>query len=125
MRVLTNTIGSYLTGTAIADSVMGYGLVLARHRQVDLVEIPILDGDGLISRVQLRVGWLADMTCRDHHGTRRELLDAESVRQIDSKSQALRDPIGRPFTAEDLVDIEWEDDHMLIDPHPVSSAAGG
>ena len=66
MKVLSNTVGSFLTGSAIADAVMALNLALTRRRQVDVVDIPFIDSAGDQSRVQLAIGWHVELVTQTH-----------------------------------------------------------
>ena len=57
MKTVVTTLGSFPTGTEIADAVTGYGLALSRARTVDVVDIPFVAADGSAGRVELQIGW--------------------------------------------------------------------
>lgn len=57
MKTVVTTLGSFPTGTEIADAVTAYGLALSRARTVDVVDIPFVAADGSARRVELQVGW--------------------------------------------------------------------
>jgi len=57
MKTVVTTLGSFPTGTEIADAVTGYGLALSRARTVDVVDIPFVAADGSPARVELQIGW--------------------------------------------------------------------
>ncbi|WP_314507244.1 hypothetical protein [uncultured Microbacterium sp.] len=60
MKTIVTTIGSFATGTEIADAVTDYALALARCHAVDVVDLPFIATDGTRRRIQLRIGWLTD-----------------------------------------------------------------
>ncbi len=47
MKTIVTPLGSFPTGTEIADAVTGYALALARARTVDVVDIPFVADDGV------------------------------------------------------------------------------
>jgi len=60
MKTIVTTIGSFATGTEIADAVTDYALALARCHAVDVVDLPFIATDGSHHRIQLRIGWLTE-----------------------------------------------------------------
>lgn len=110
MKVLTNTVGSFITGSDIADSVMTYGLALAENRQSDIVDIPFLDEDGDESRMQMRVGWRVDVTAREYRTSAPEILDAEAVRSMSEKESAIRHPRAGTFSPQELHEMSLADE---------------
>lgn len=102
MKLLVNTHGSYVTGTAIADSVMNYGLALARRQQIDLIDIPFIDENGERSRVQLMIGWFVDLTTRNHTAANGELVEEDTVRALTAKAATLEPSSGRPLEPDEL-----------------------
>ena len=46
MKTVVTTLGSFPTGTEIADAVTGYALALSRSRTVDVADIPFVAADG-------------------------------------------------------------------------------
>jgi hypothetical protein len=69
MKTIATPSGAYLTSNEIADTITQYGLRLARERRLEVVDIPYVTGDGATGRVQLRVGWLAEMATITHPAT--------------------------------------------------------
>ncbi|MDY0910450.1 hypothetical protein [Microbacterium sp. CFBP9034] len=113
MKTLTNGHGAYLTGTAIADSVMTYGLALAQRQQVDLVEIPFIAESGAPARVQLTIGWLTDYASTSSESSTEELTEIETITLLRAKAAALDGPPGRSFTSEEVADLMWDDVEAL------------
>jgi hypothetical protein len=114
MKVLRNTVGSFLTGSAIADAVMALNLALTRRRQVDVVDIPFIDSVGDRFRVQLAVGWHVDLVTQTHPSQREELLEPETTRYFTDRTAGLSEPVSVAFTLEELRDIAWEEDGALL-----------
>jgi hypothetical protein len=86
MKLLTTRNGSYLTGNEIADAAIHYGLVLARYRDIDTIDIPFLDSFGDFHRVTLTVGWQADMTATTSTGLLDELLEPGTIVDLYTKA---------------------------------------
>lgn len=102
MKHLTNRAGSFLTGSEIADAVMQYALQLSRQRDVDLVDIPFVGADGGIHRVELTIGWLADLVAVSHAQGHEELIEYETVDSIRAKADAVGVLRASPFSGDDL-----------------------
>lgn len=107
-------MGSFLTGSAIADAVMALNLELSRRHQLDIVDIPFIDSEGNRSRVQLTVGWHVALVTQDHPSGMEELLEPETTRSIADRTTAADDPLGVAFTLEELRDISWNEDGSLL-----------
>lgn len=91
MKALTTRVGTYLTGDAVADAVLSYGLALARAQKVELVDVPFRGAGGEVSRVRFRLGWLVDVDSVTHGGDAEgELLDAGLVSELASRERELR-----------------------------------
>jgi len=113
MKTIVTAYGSYSTGTELADAVTGYGLALARIRTVDVVEIPFVAASGCIERVQLRVGWLSDMSTVTIDERADELLEDDTLLTLIEETAAL-DGRGVVFTEEDIEGLRsapstWDD----------------
>jgi hypothetical protein len=114
MKLIRNTVGSFLTGSAIADAVMTLNLALSRRCEVDIVDIPIVDDQGVESRVQLTVGWHVGLVTQEHSSEMAELLEPETTRSFTKRASPTGDPVGLPFTLEEVNDMAWEDDGSLV-----------
>jgi hypothetical protein len=107
MKMLTVGGGSFLTGSAIADAVLRYGLALAKRRDIDLVEIPYLAGGGAIRRAEFMIGWRQNVQAvtRPIHGD--ELVEVATTFAIDGKAAAATIPRARPFTPDEAAELYW------------------
>jgi hypothetical protein len=101
MKLLTNRNGSYLTGTEIADAVLHYGLVLARRREIDIVNVPFVGSDGVVRRVELTIGWQAEVTAVSDAEPTDELLEVDTIVAIYAKADSLGAVHALPFTHEE------------------------
>jgi hypothetical protein len=113
MKTIVTAYGSYATGTELADAVTSYGLALARIRTVDVVDIPFVAAGGGIERVQLRVGWLSDMSTITVDGCADELLEDDTLLTLIEETAALGGR-GVVFTEEDIEGLrsapsDWDD----------------
>jgi hypothetical protein len=98
MKALSTRVGTYVTGDAVADAVLGYALALARVQSLDLVEIPFRAANGAVSRVQLRLGWLVDLDCVSHGGLpESELIDGNLIADLSARVLALHPNGGGSF----------------------------
>ena len=105
MKTIVTAYGSYSTGTELADAVTVYGLALARERTVDVVDIPFVTAGGCIERVQLRVGWLSDMSAVTAEGVRDELFEDATLLTLMEQTEALEGARGVPFDEDDIEDL--------------------
>jgi hypothetical protein len=112
MKVLTNRIGSYTTGTEIADAVLRYGVALARRGDVDLVDIPFVEENGTISRVELTIGWQADIAAVSRTDAEDELVEADTILALYDKARAIGIVQAQAFSREELEEIralgDWD-----------------
>jgi len=106
MKVLTVGGGSYLTGSAIADAVLRYGLALAKRRDIDLVDIPFL-GDGGVRRALVTIGWRYEMRAVTAPTEGEELEEVGTTFALDDKASAATEKHARPFTPEEAATLVW------------------
>ena len=106
VKVLSNRNGSYVTGTAIADAVLRYGHALARAREIDVVDIPFVTLDGQAARVQMTVGWCADVNTAEHPTEDAELIDEAATDALSSKADSLTRG-SSPFATAEIEDLSW------------------
>jgi len=92
MKTIVTQGGAFRTGTEIADAVTGYGLALARIRELDTVDIPFIAGDGAVNRVQFRVGWLIDTVVTSDEQAADELIEADTIFALLAKAKEIDVP---------------------------------
>ena len=109
MKMLTVGGGSYLTGSAIADAVLRYGLALAKRRDVDLVDIPYLAGAGDVRRAEFMIGWRHTVQAVTQTIDGEELVEVGTAFAIDEKATATMVPRARPFTPDEAAALSWAD----------------
>jgi hypothetical protein len=109
MKMLTVGGGSYLTGSAIADAVLRYGLALARRRDVDLVDIPYLAGAGEVRRAEFTIGWRHTVQAVTRSIAGDELVELGTTFAIDGKATSATVVRAHPFTPEEADALSWPD----------------
>lgn len=103
MKTLANSIGTYLTGDAIADAVMDYSSALAQDERTEVVDIPFVGREGIIRRVQFLIGWRTEVNSVQEFDQPRELVDPDVSDELHRKANSVRRPSGdTPFTNEDI-----------------------
>lgn len=108
MKVLIAGGGSYLTGSDIADAVLRYGLALAKRRELDLVDIPVLVG-GAVRRAVFTIGWRCETraeTCRTEGD---ELFEDGTTAALAGKASAAGAKRAHPLSVEDAAALSWPD----------------
>jgi hypothetical protein len=89
MKTVVTTLGSFPTGTEIADAVTGYSLALARARTVDVVDIPFVASNGSHRRVELRIGWLTETAVLSGAPIENEPFEVDTILLLRAKTQQL------------------------------------
>ena len=88
MKLLTTTLGSYLTGSDIADAVIDYGYALAQERRVDLIDIPITV-DHTTTRLRLTIGWQIQVHALGVSGDGVEMIDENTTAYLRARTAEL------------------------------------
>lgn len=104
MKTIVTPLGSYLTGTEIADAVSGYGLALARARDLDTVDIPFLTSDGTLSRATIRIGWRVDTATVSAEERDGELHEISTILGLLARTDDLRTGPASRVTADFATD---------------------
>jgi hypothetical protein len=110
MKYVSNGVGSFLTGSDIADAVLAYGLALSRLRMRDIVDIPFVDTSGIRRRAQFVVGWVTDLTVTTSGWASDELIEPETAGALRSKTAGVETPETVPFTRPGqtfIDDLDW------------------
>jgi hypothetical protein len=107
MKLLTNPTGSYLTGDEIADAVLHYGLVLARRRDIDIVNVPFLNAQRAICRVEMTIGWQSNTTAISDASPTDELLEADTIVALYAKADRVGRTKAQPFTDHEFDEMQW------------------
>ncbi len=102
MKKVSNSAGTYLTGTAIADAIMEYATALWNQRRVAFVDIPFVNGQGVIERAQFLVGWANQIATVSARAIGSELREPETVQTLRNETQRTSGVINaRPVEAPD------------------------
>ena len=107
MKLLTVGGGVYLTGSAIADAVLRYGLALSKRRDVDIVEIPYVAEYGDVRRAEFTIGWRHKVQAVTQAFEGEELVEVGTTFALDERTAATRIARGLPFTAEEAAELNW------------------
>jgi hypothetical protein len=86
MKLITTTLGSYITGDEIADAVLDYSHALARDQATDLVDIPVLV-DHSTARLRLTIGWLVPLHSLGTTSTQPEIVDHAATNDLRSRTE--------------------------------------
>ncbi len=111
MKTIRTGRGAFLTGDEIADAVTSYGLALARARELDVVDIPFVAGDGSVGRAQFRIGWFIEtVVTADGHSVD-ELIDVDAIFDLLARSRSLTASRAVSEHRESVVrdDIDWDE----------------
>jgi hypothetical protein len=107
MKTITQGDHSYLTGDNIADAVLHYSLALIRRHDVDNVEVPFVDEDGIVRRVRFTIGRGTSTASVSSDSPRAELLAEETVLDLVTKANDGLAVRALPFTDSDRDVHEW------------------
>jgi hypothetical protein len=109
MKLLRTALGSFLTGSEIADAVLSYALALARQGAMDTVDIPYVDAGGFSGRAQFLIGRAAEVQAMDSPNQGPELVDPLTTLSLYSKSAAFADRTSA-FSWDELADMNLRED---------------
>jgi hypothetical protein len=101
--------GSVVTGDEIADAVVRLTCALARHGQVEVADIPIVDATGETGRAQLVLGRGSQVMCVSS-ASYAELVDESAVAALIHQAGGGSQVSGAPLDeSEQLIidDLEW------------------
>lgn len=120
MKSITTRIGTFLTGSDIADAVLSYGTALSNARRLDSVDIPVVVRDGTTRRVRFVVGWMIDLTVTTtvspEGGEMEELEEPGTVLDLlDRAASAGVVRRARPFTPGELANLPPFDLDFYLD----------
>ncbi|WP_285114238.1 hypothetical protein [Leifsonia sp. fls2-241-R2A-40a] len=108
MKSISVGVHTLLTGTEIAEAVLRLGVALARHRELDTVDIPVIVEDGTTARAGFAVGWQSDtltLTAPLPAGVE-ELVEPGTVIDLLDRAERVGCVRGQAFRADDLTD-QW------------------
>jgi hypothetical protein len=91
VKLLVYAGAELLTGDDIAIGVLRYCEALAGSVVAEMIEIPVREQDGSLSRVMLLVGPTSQMIAKQAHSEWDEVTDLDVMRQLDERTRAQRD----------------------------------
>ena len=89
MKTIVTSVGSFPTGSEIADAAFDLGLALARSHEIDTVELPFVEPDGVVAWARLRIGWRIDMVLTRREDAADELVEPATVRELRARAGSL------------------------------------
>ncbi len=87
MKKISNAAGTFLTGSALADAIMEYATALWNQRRVAFVDIPFVNGQGVIERVQFLIGWANQIATVSARSVGNELREPETERVLRTEAK--------------------------------------
>ena len=110
MKKISNAAGSYLTGTAIADAIMEYATALWNQRRVAFVDIPFVNGQGVIERAQFLIGWANQIATVSARAIGSELREPETEQNLRKEAKLTAGVIiARPVETPDYTTFDAYD----------------
>jgi hypothetical protein len=106
MKQVTYAGTSFITGTAIADSLLALVAALGVSRETAAVHVPALGDDESITSVDLVIGPASEVVAIGVETSAPELIDAAAVLDLDDRARALTIPQAKA-TSEQMPPI-WE-----------------
>ena len=92
MKQVTYAGTSFITGNAIADSLLALVAALGVSRGTAAVQVPALDDNGEITSVDLVIGPASEVVAIAIATSSPELIDTDAVRELDDRVRALAQP---------------------------------
>jgi len=106
MKALTNRVGSYVTGDAVADAVLSYALALARAGQLDVLTSRSSRAAARWRVVTMMVGWRVDLDAISSGRGDPELVDSALTDALKAREGSLHPHGNTPLSADDLVNLD-------------------
>lgn len=105
-----------LTGDDIAAGVLRYCEALAGSVVAEVIEIPVREADGSLSRATLLVGPTSQMVVREVQSEFEEVIDLEVMRRLGERTRAQRQVAGIQTSAANQArksetTDEWQSDY--------------
>jgi hypothetical protein len=92
MKQVTYAGTSFITGTAIADSLLSLVAALGASNDSASVHVPALDADDRLTSVDLVIGPASEVVAIAIQGKAPELIDESAVQFLDQQARALARP---------------------------------
>ncbi|MFF1573398.1 hypothetical protein ACFVWR_11655 [Leifsonia sp. NPDC058292] len=99
MRKLFYASGYVLLGDSVCDALLQYAKALADVGKSDVVDVPSLSDEGVISRTQLLIGPASQLFAATALDRGADLDDSDAVASMNTKAASLRPPV--PLAGDD------------------------
>jgi hypothetical protein len=106
MKQVTYAGTSFVTGSAIADSLLALVAALGVTSGTASVKVPALDDNNDITSVDLVIGPASEVVAIGVTTSAPEIIDADIVRDLDDRVRALAHP--RAVASSDDLDRVWD-----------------
>jgi hypothetical protein len=108
MKRIFHPGGSVTTGSDLADAVLLYAEALCNRRQVDVVDIPVVDNDGRLLRAQFLIGSTTQLMSLTTDSLSAELVEPETTDFLHRKAQTGA-MIPAAWTREESAALQFDD----------------
>jgi len=92
MKQVTYAGTSFITGTAIADSLLALVAALGVSRETASVHVPAIGDDDKVTSVDLVIGPASEVVAIGIESSAPELIDDAAVLELDDRARALKVP---------------------------------
>ena len=106
MKQVTYAGTSFVTGSAIADSLLALVAALGVSRETASVHVPAIGDDEQITSVDLVIGPASEVVAMAIETSTPELIDDVAIHDLDERTRALTVP--QAVATSDLVSPIWE-----------------
>src|SRR6478752_6706261 len=101
MKTVSTRLGTYVTGSDLADAVLTLAAASANARRVEVVDIPVVAG-GADHRARFMVGWMTEVSVQTLDSEADELEEPATLIDLLDRSASVGVRRARPFTPEQL-----------------------
>jgi hypothetical protein len=92
MKQVTYAGTSFITGTAIADSLLALVAALGVSAETASVHVPAIGPDDKVTSVDLVIGPASEVVAMTIESSAAELIDVDAVTDLDARAKALTIP---------------------------------
>jgi nicotinamidase-related amidase len=114
MKAILTRVGTFLTGSEIADAVLDLATASANAHRLEAVDIPVVL-DRRVHRARFLVGWMTDVCVLTSAEGAEELEEPASVIDLLDRAAAVGVRRARPFTAEEIGALRHLDPDIDLD----------
>lgn len=108
MKQITYAGTTFVTGTAIADSLLRLVAALGHSNETSAIRVPALDADDNVTTIDLVIGPSSEIVATTIASTAAELIDEVAVIDLEFRSESLAHPRAASATADSLPD-GWDE----------------